>query len=320
MNMFCKVEKELLLFDYYNDISEGNYYISKDALAVMVCIGVNSHGNETMFISYNYLEYLMFKEYKRYDTQCKIIKNGFNELVNVGKIKIIHDLGKGEYVCDISGIVNNKSNNFIKITYDEFHKIMNIDTTIDQTRLLRYYACLLATFKEYKGKDYSFKIGIERQENIALMNLMGLPTVLKYNEVLKKNKIIYICKRKRYNESNVKSGKLYNQLSNVYSRYEDGEKYCSEFMDDNDFRKMNDKFINITNEMRSLSQKYNYFKRTYENTICEDIEKVMCAYNAAKQWNEYAKQDYENAIENGKHPDEPEYKDLSIFDKYDLTV
>ena len=53
---------------------------------------------------------------------------------------------------------------------------------------------------------------------------------------------------------------------------------------------------------------------------CEDIEKVMRAYNAAKQWNEYAKQDYENAIENGKHPDEPEYKDLSIFDKYDLTV
>ena len=69
MNTFCKVEKELLLFDYYNDISEGNYYISKDALAVMVCIGINSHGNETMFISYNYLEYLMFKEYKRYDMQ-----------------------------------------------------------------------------------------------------------------------------------------------------------------------------------------------------------------------------------------------------------
>ena len=46
----------------------------------------------------------------------------------------------------------------------------------------------------------------------------------------------------------------------------------------------------------------------------------MRAYNAAKQWNEYAKQDYENAILDGKKVEEPEYKDISIFDKYDLTV
>ena len=97
-------------------------------------------------------------------------------------------------------------------------------------------------------------------------------------------------------------------------------KLCEEYLTEKGFVKKEKSYVNITNEMRSLSQRYNYFKRTYENTICEDIEKVIRAYDAAKQWNEYAKQYYENAILDGKKVEEPEYKDISIFDKYDLTV
>ena len=106
----------------------------------------------------------------------------------------------------------------------------------------------------------------------------------------------------------------------MYCRYSDKD-ICEKYIKENTKTiKNNNKYINITNEMRSLSQKYNYFKRTYADSICEDIDKVKKAYNAAKQWNEYAKQNYENAILDGKKVEEPEYKDLSIFDKYDLTV
>mgnify|MGYP006896536235 CR=1 FL=1 len=322
MNTFCKVEKDLLLNNFYTN----RELISKDALAVMVCLGVNSIGIapdgecENVFLSYGYLDYLMFKGKKVTTSEKQMIKNGFQELVNLGKIVIIKKIGISDFICDISNILKNKSNNFVKITYDEFYKIFSIRTEVNNTSLLRYYACLLGTFKEYKGKPYSYKIGTERQETLAILCRISVQSLVKYNEILKLNKLIYISKRKKYNNSNVKTGRLYNQLSNVYSKYDKGEEYCKQFMDDNNFVKIKKEFIDISNEMRSLSQKYNYFARVYKDKQCEDLDRVQAAYEAGKQWNEYTKQDFEQSIQDGKKVDEPKYKDLSIFEQYDLTI
>ena len=322
MNTFCKIEKDLLFEDFYSN----ECFISKDALAVMVCLGVNSIGIdvdgecEEVFLSYNYLEYLMFGKKEITLSNRQMIRNGFQELINLGKIVIIKNFSVSDFVCDVSNIVKNKSNNFIKITYDEFYKIFNIKENVSNASLLRYYACLLGTFKEYKEKPYSYKIGTEKQETLAALCRLSTQSLVKYNEILKSNKLIYISKRKKYNNSNVKTGRLYNQLSNVYSKYDKGEEYCNQFMKDNSFVKIKKEFINISNEMRSLSQTYNYFARVYKDEPCQDLEKVKRAYNAAVQWNEYAKQDFDQSVKDGKKVEEPKYKDLSIFDQYDLTI
>ena len=112
---------------------------------------------------------------------------------------------------------------------------------------------------------------------------------------------------------------LYNAMSNVYGRYEDKE-LCEEYLKESGFEKKDNVYVNTVNEMRSLSQKYNYFTRTYKDEPCQDLEKVRRAYDAAVQWNEYAKQDFEQSVKDGKKVEEPKYKDLSIFDQYDLTI
>ena len=296
------------------------YDLSGEALAVAICIKMKCQNKEAA-LSAGLLEYYIFGYKNSNKKRRDLIVDGFNELINKDILTIKGKLKDHVIVCDVSKIITVKKENFyISISKDEFFTIINLDECKKNYDLLKFFMNVVGTFESCKNmKDkYKFKIGTMSQTYLSSVCNVSIPTLIKYNKILTENNIMYIVNRKAYKLS-CNTGKLYSAMSNVYSRYKD-RKLCEEYLTEKGFVKKEKSYINITNEMRSLSQKYNYFKRTYENTICEDIEKVMRAYNAAKQWNEYAKQDYENAIENGKKVEEPEYKDLSIFDKYDLTV
>lgn len=307
--------KYLIDKDFINE-----YDLSGEALMVLICIKIKYRNNEAAF-SCGLLEYYIYGYENTDESKKDAVAKGLSELITKDVIKVKSKMRNSVVVCDISNIMDlSKDKFYTSITKSEFTTIINLKEGSKRYDILKFFLQIIGTIdcsKSTKDK-YRFSIGHLSQNSLSSILNISVPTLIKYNRILVNNKLLYIINRKTLKRSE-NTGMLYNAMSNVYGRYEDKE-LCEEYLKESGFEKKDNVYVNTINEMRSLSQKYNYFKRTYENTVCEDIEKVMRAYNAAKQWNEYAKQDYENAILDGKKVDEPEYKDLSIFDKYDLTV
>lgn len=304
------IDKEFLL----------NNQISDEALMVLIGIRTKFTKPVDLYVSYALLEGVIYG-YKNTDrSKREAIIAGFNELVSEGLIKIICTMKNDVMVCDISKVCELiPSHYYINISKDEFQKIINLKEGVYNYKLLRYFVDLIGTFDGSKTMhpDYRFKIGHMSQSVLCSICRVNSNTLNKYNDILERNQLIYIARRKS-SVVGVKSGSIYKQMPNVYSRYEHKEE-CDKYIKENGFKQKGDKFINTTNEMRSLSQKYNYFKRTYADKMCEDLDKVQAAYAAAKLWNRYAKEDYNAKVEAGESPVEPKYKDLSIFEKYGLT-
>lgn len=295
-----------------------NYDSSLTENGIIVYAGIcfNFFGQKSILLTYNYLKAIIYGNSAE-ESKRKIAKKGFDELVEKNIIDVLYKTNKEEFVCNVSRI-SKPEGLFSYIKYDDFDKIIKLNNP-HSGNLIKYFLCCISTFNKDDNQKYNYKFGDKPQSYLYRISGINIPTMNKYNKILQENGIMYIAKRKEF-VGGIHSGKLYKPLTNMYCRYSDKD-ICEKYIKENTTTiKNKNEYVNITNEMRSLSQKYNYFKKTYENTTCEDIEKVMRAYNAAKQWNEYAKQDYENAILDGKKVDEPEYKDLSIFDKYDLTV
>ena len=145
---------------------------------------------------------------------------------------------------------------------------------------------------------------------------ISIPTMNKYNNILVKNKVLFIAKSAENEEYYDENGNhRIIKFRNVYSRYEDKElaiKYANTYSAVN----FNSKINNQVNESRKYVQMYNAMLKgkIYDHDTVVDI------YQAIKTWNEDKKDKYEQQITEGYEPEEPKYKDLSIFDKYDLTV
>lgn len=302
----------------YEQFVIGNKSFTNEELLVYGGIGLNFLGNTNVLLTYNHIKNIIFGKQES-KAKMRIVKDGFNGLVKRGYIKILDQYTNSEFVCDVSNISHINKDRFFMVTYEEFYKIVSDCGNVNSGALLRYYLCCLSTFEKNKITMYDYKFGYKSQ--MFLSNLCGsnLPTIKKYNDLLMNAKVIYVVRRKQSVYKEINNGNIYKSDTNAYCRYEDKDK-CIEYIKSGCIQIKKDEYISVSNEMRSLSQKYNYFARTYKNKRCENMDKVEDAYEAAVQWNEYAKQDYEKAIEDGKNPKEPKYKDLSIFDQYDLTV
>lgn len=296
-----------------------DYDLSGEALAVMIAIKMKNQKKEAA-LSCGLLEYYIFGYSDTNRNKRDSVVKGFNELLNKDVIMLQGKLKDNVMICDISKILDTKKDRFYtSISKEEFNTIINTNEDVNNYALLKFFLRIVGTFDSSKNmkSKYKFKIGTVPQTLLSSICQISISTLIKYNNVLIKNNIMYVVNRKTLKLS-CNTGKLYNAMSNIYSRYEDRD-LCEKYLVDNGFYKKDKAYVNISNEMRSLSQTYNYFQRKYKDKICEDIDKVNKAYSAAKLWNQYTKEDYERKIENGEHPSKPKYKDLSIFEQYGLT-
>lgn len=310
MSVYTTINKDL--------VCKEKEMLSSAGLFSYLAIGLNSQGKDQVYMSDAYLNWLLFGTIKDHKLS-KIIRNGTNELIERGYIQLIEKNKNKEYIYDISKIIEKKDGAFIQININEMQKILNINSNVDVVELLRYYVACICTFDSNKNHSYNYKFGDKSQKYLSMMTNINATTINKYNKILEDNRLLYIVRRKFSNYKKRQYGSLHSQCTNIYCKYDDKD-LCETYVKQQGFAKTTKQYTNRVDEMRSLSQKYNYFKRTYADKICEDFDKVQGAYNAAKLWNQYAKEDYEAKIENGEFPTLPEYKDLSIFEKYDLTT
>ena len=210
--------------------------------------------------------------------------------------------------------INYVSKLFVNITLRDVRKIMNIETKVNNFSLLRYYIVLISTFRIDKSET-SGKIGYMPQSYLRDISGLSIPTMNKYNDILEENKLIFIEKSSDHEEYYDGNGNhRLVKFRNVYARYEDRH-LASSYTDTHSTITYDSKIDIKTNESRKYVQMYNSMLKGKKY----DIGTVSQIYKAMKDWNSAKKQKYEEQIQEGYSPKEPKYKDLSIFDEYELN-
>lgn len=269
------------------DIIE-NAQISDEAFAVWCALRSYMQKDTTeYFISVNMLAYTLFQRVP-VRRESEALRRGLQELIRHGYAKIIDTYGKSEWSMDLSALYfEAKDGYFSDITYSEVKQIMSLTLgNLSKYRLLRYYSYMVGSFNRSKTLPEKFrgKVGGLSMDYFAQVLGMSLTTISKYNEVLEREKLLYIV-RNDYVKSINESGKTeIRELPNTYSRYKDKEiadSYtCASKI-------TQEKQISANNK-RSLAAKYNALRSGKEYDIetiteiykyCKDTDRDLTVFN-----------------------------------------
>lgn len=271
--------------------------------------------NEDLLLSINYIGYLIYgrkPKRKEYDN----IQAGFKELIDSGVIQITEQLSQTEYVCNLYALyLKPNTEYFCVIYYDELHKIMNLDVKTDKFKLFRYFVCIVSCFNFSKNIDEIYRGKICGVSVDSICSLIPKTTALRYNDILEENKIIFIF---RFDDFLLSDYWGINKIPNAYSRYEHKDlciTFAATYQSTYGYnayttRKVKEK--EAANYSRSMAQKYNHFQKGKRY----DDETIREIYEWAIQYNAESKRKYDEALNQGYKPEEPKYKDVTIFDEY----
>lgn len=274
------------------------------------------------FVSFNMIAYSVFNRVPtRYELDA--IKKGYTELVKVECIKEVTAFAsKTEFIVDLSGLYFEGQEYFSDLSMEEMHKIMNLNTRQSKYKLLRYFACQLGTFNRSIDMDekYRGKIGGMGLDTFVEMLGYSKVSILAYNDILSENNLLFVHNHGDfYTGTNAKGQNTLREIPNTYARYSDKELALSYignthgykfYKTDNIVRSAN------ANKKRALGQKLIQFVNGKEY----DIETIKELYGYCEDKNQRTKASYEHNINNGYHPDEPEYIDMSMFDDFLLEI
>lgn len=287
------------------DIVE-NKCLSNDAVMSYVGI-VSSHiyGMEETLINKDIINFCLTKNHyapKRFEES---IRNGIKQLLDTNTIVCIEKTGINYYL-NSDNIILEDNDRFIFADIEDINSIMN-NKTQSKSNMLRLYLCMIGTFigknhiKNIRESDrYNNILGMMSQDYLAEIAQVSKSSVVEYIKELERLKIIYVARCSlKFKDKN---GKI-KKHNNIYGKYEDKdliEEFANiRFSMYDDLHKVQK--ANITNNARSLTQKYNCLKNGTEY----DKNTVDAIYNYINSYNE-------------KHPNNA--KDMKPFEKYGYKV
>lgn len=246
------------------------------------------------------------------------IRCGIRELTDNGIVQKIDEFSK-HYILDCNNLwIDSSQGNFTKIYFNEVQKIFSIKN-INQFSLLRYFILLIGTLS---GKitvylsDGEYKncvVGNFTIEYLSQLSGISERTIIEYNKLLEKKKLIYIYRQKDFvfEEDN-----SIRQLPNVYGRYRDSEyidnfaKNQKQYKDSYSYRKNNHE---KANKKRKLAQMYLQLKKGRGEKYTE--REILDIYHYVLEENKK----YERMYEKDKYEDYLEkIRDVDIFQKYNF--
>lgn len=270
-------------------------------------------------ITYHQLVYYLTGEMSQQRNKITdYIKCGINELEDKEIISRISEFSK-HYILDCSKLwINSESGHFTKITFGEVQKIFSIKN-INNFLLLRYFIFLMGTLS---GKITVYLENGDYKNSVVgnftidyLANKSGISdrSIIEYNKLLEKEKLIYIYRQKDFvidEDNTLKS------LSNVYGRYSDME-YVNAFAKNQRQHKESYHYKKNnqieTNNKRRLAQMYQQLLKG--RNVSYSNEEIIDIYNYVISEN----QKYERMYEKNKFEDYlDKIRDTDIFEKYDF--
>lgn len=247
-----------------------------------------------MYVTYNMLCYELFGSAKFTKYFKQSIHNGLVNLINFGLVSVVEEIGKSEYILDLSklhiGTVNETKEYYQIVTLDEIHKIFNLEGKTDKFALCRYFIQMLSTINfemgiyiDAIGNEYRNFVGFMTQDYLAQITGITTDSVIVYNDILEKEKLVYIYRHNNYicDNGSIKS------FTNHYGRYKDAEyikKFAMQYEETNGIVSEEAKLVKKkSNNGRSLMQKYNALcnGKDYSVREVEEIYNYVHAKNLA---------------------------------------
>ena len=307
--------------------------ISPEAFAVYVALEISAHfKSQIQSVSKRGIFFKLFGSFDKYNQRhMKKIDNGIKEISeNYIPLEVF---GSSEIVFDTE-FIKSKSR-YICINTDDIETIMNFGGGA-RFDILKYYTILIdSIIQKYtvsinKHECKSAVIGNKSINELSILSGYSPATVISYNKFLEKYKIIYINQRI---EKNVREGYRTEYVHNTYGKYEDKDYVDKYVKDTHGTQNMRDENID-KNYGRSMTQKYNYLKRT-GRTKCsakeleelylfikernQNIEDIIG--NITNKMNDNSlEESYLNHCKNKIKLLKSDIKDLSIFEKYGINI
>ena len=209
------------------DISLNDYEI-----AVYVALrSIYDSQKGLQYITYNAITFELYNTLKIPRRSLQHIKNALNSFADKGLIKKTDTYSTTEFIVDMSSLYFEKDVEkgifYTVITLEDVNRIMNIDTTKDNFAILRYFVILISSICHDKG-TYDHTVGCcEHTDFVGFMTIDTLANwcgttkarIIDYNDILEKEKIIYIYRHKQ-NKKDKETGQIMS-FANHYGRYED---------------------------------------------------------------------------------------------------
>lgn len=284
--------------------------LDDDELCVYLAMKYIAKQDKKCFITYGHIDYVLFGR-EATKAEKEIVSSGFKKVVNKGLVSVSYTIRKYGYVCNTENLnVYKQSLHYTSLTNVELQKIMLIGGC-NRYNLLKYFITLISTFAADVKMDgkYRFKVGYMPRTHLSTTTGIDIGTIDRYNKILEDNNLIYITNRQCYDGAN----QIAVWKTNVYSRYQDAE-LCEQYARENSDIAGTTTRKQQVNDSRKYVQMYNAMLKGKEY----DNETTVAIYAAMKNWNEEKLRKYNEQLDLGYRPPEPKYKDLSIFDKYQL--
>lgn len=292
-----------------------NMNISDEAFAVWCGLrSIMEKDEAEYFVTYNRIACTLFNRAPN-RTELNSVKSGFNELINHEYIKIIYSCNKTEHMTDLSALYFDGKEFFSDITLEEMHQIMNIDGKYDKYKLLRYFACQVGSFNRSESMgEYKGKIGGMALEYFERLIPINKSTVITFNRLLEENHLLFVIRHKDFYQGYNSSGNsTVKEIPNTYSRWKDRElakKFVEELHGYKYYENMKNVRTNAANQKRSLGQKLYClitYGTKYDDNTLEELR------NYAEEKNDRLKREYNDELDKGYTPEEPNYIDISVF-------
>ena len=156
------------------------------------------------------------------------ILSGLDELVGRGLIKVVEEINKTEVIYDLSGLYF-ENEYFIQIELEDIRKVLTLSCRTDKGALLKYFVVMMGSLSNCKYESYTLPkrsfVGFMPISYLAREARISESSALAYNEILEKNKIIFVY---RHLNGYVDYDGVYHNLNNNYGLYED-RKYIKQF-------------------------------------------------------------------------------------------
>lgn len=291
------------------------------------------------YVTINMLLYEMFGNCNYNRSDYKHIADGLTGLIENKLVIVVDKVSNSEYIVDISALVidrkKNKDDSFTIITEEELYFIMNYLSEngkrgIDRLAFIRYFINFVGSinfnqgiYTDATGTQKTNFVGYMSQEYLYKLSGISKNTLIKFNEILESNHIIYVYHHKKNKQMEDDS---YRAVTNHYGRYKDKEdimKFALQYEEKNGIA---DKLTDaVSNRHKALANMYRELVKGKGQNYSDNLIREI--YNYIHKCNEEIQKDIDDKNSQTYLTDsdkryleklEKKLRDEKIFDKYNF--
>lgn len=313
--------------------------LSNDIIGAYIALRKIHHSMDKTkyYVTINMLLYELFGNchYNRGD--YKHIADGLTGLIENELITVVDKVSISEYIVDLSELVidrkKNEDDRFTIITDEELYFIMNYSSEngkrgIDRLAFIRYFINLVGSinfnqgiYTDASGTQKTNFVGYMSQEYLYKLSGVSKNTLIKFNEILESNHIIYVY---HHNKNKQMKDDSYRAVTNHYGRYKDKEDIMKFALQYEQEKGIADKLTDaVSNRHKGLANMYRELVKgkgqNYSDTLIREI------YNYIHKCNQEIQKDIDSKNSQTYLTDsdkryleklEKKLRDEKVFDKY----